>query len=196
MDIKSVKCVYSGKAGSTKRIASAVGNVLSEDVSCAELCGKGAASLSFAAGDVLVAVLPVCGLRLPADAVSALRRLQGSGGAAIAVVLSGEGDYGDALLELCDTLGAVGFSVAGAAAFFTDGCTRPDDGDFSKLVEFATACSDRLADCVGCCRAPEVPGRRPYRKNAVGGKMVSFFKTIFGGGAKRPVERPEPAWFI
>lgn len=197
MDIKSVKCVYSGKAAGTKRIASAVGNVISEDVSCLDLSGRGRNDLLCCEGDVLVAALPASGGRLSAAASARLSALSGSGAAAIAVVTCGEDGFGDALLELCDTLGAAGFCVVGAAAFVTNGCSRPDDGDFSKLVEFSTACSCRLEDFSGCCRAPDVPGSRPYRRNADPSKGIgSFFKAFSRSTAKPQNERTEPVWFV
>lgn len=119
--------------------------------------------------DLVLAVVPVFGGRVPAVALERLAALHGSGPAA-AVVVYGNRAYEDALLELSDTLKAGGFQVVGAAAFIaqhsiapTIAHGRPDEADLDNAARFGQALLDKLA-------GPEpaapvmVPGNTPYKE--------------------------------
>ena len=63
--------------------------------------------------DIVIIASPVYGGRLPIQVSDALQRLNGNNARAIAIVVYGNRDYDDALLELTDILSAKSFSGLG-----------------------------------------------------------------------------------
>lgn len=126
---------------------------------------------SFTADDVVVVASPVYGGRLPGVVSAALEKIKGNGAAAIAVVVYGNRDYDDALLELTDILRASGLRIFGAGAFIGQhsifsqvGADRPDEQDKQELRKFGEAC--RVAIEGGTERKLQIKGNRPYKKIA------------------------------
>lgn len=195
MEISYAISVYFGQSCTAKRIATAAASVISEHVYGIDLCAKAAPARICSGGDVLVAAMPISGGRLTPAVIKGLSGLRGNGTPAVAIVLCGSGGFGDSLLELCDLLTAQGFSVIGAAAFVSQGHQRPDDGDYSKLVEFASACARALESFGGCCRNLNLPGSRPYQKPAEK-SLPGAFARAFHRAERRPEQRSEPVWFI
>ena len=71
----------------------------------------------FTENDVVIIASPVYGGRLPIQVSNALQRLNGNDARAIAIVVYGNRDYDDALLELTDILSAKSFRTVGQGAF-------------------------------------------------------------------------------
>lgn len=97
-------------------------------------------------GELCVIVTPVYGGRVPALALQRLQRLKGNGAPAILVVVYGNRDYEDALLELRDTAISLGFVPLTAGAFIGEhsystpelpiAAGRPDTDDLQQAREF------------------------------------------------------------
>ena len=68
-------------------------------------------------GELCVIAVPVYGGRVAATALQRLQRLKGNGSPAILVVVYGNRDYEDALLELRDTAVQLGFVPLSAGPF-------------------------------------------------------------------------------
>ncbi len=122
--------------------------------------------------DVVVVGAPVYGGRLPGLVAEALKKLKGNGASAVALVVFGNRDYDDALLELNDILSATGFRVVGAGAFAAQhsifprvAAGRPDAADIEQLARFGESCRKALAE--GDYPALDIKGNHPY-KNAAG----------------------------
>lgn len=199
MEIKSVTSVYCCQSASEKRIATAVSSVISDTVTSLDICAEDSRLPElFSDSEVLVVTMPVFGGRLSELAAEKLSVLSARGTPAVAIVVCGSEGYGDSLLELFDLLAARGFCVVGAAAFVADGETRPDDGDFSRLVEFASACERKLEEFCGCRENLSIPGNRPYRERASKKHALScFFAKLFHRGDKKNnLNRPEPEFFV
>lgn len=199
MDIKCVTGVYFGHSGAAKRIATALSSVICENVSGCDISKREIPpSTSFLPGSVAVFVIPAFGGRLRASAAKRVCALSGQDTAALAVVLCESGGYGDALLELYDLLTERGFCVIGAAAFVCDKKGRPDDGDFSKLVEFASACSGRLEEFCGNGVKLSLPGNRPYKApDPPRASLKTFARRVLGtAGEEAPKKRQEPEWYL
>ena len=120
--------------------------------------------------DVMIIAVPVFGGRIPTLAADKLKRLRGNGAKTIAMVVYGNRDYDDALLELIDILSEVGCKVCAAAAvigqhsiFPKVGMLRPDNSDLAKLTEFGRRCKTVLTSEVGD-KIPSVKGKRPYKE--------------------------------
>lgn len=126
------------------------------------------------AGEPVLAALPVYAGRIPGVCRDMLRgRLRGSGSPAVAVVVYGNRDYDDALLELRDLLEEQGFRVVAAGAFvarhsiFTRvAADRPDGADRALMARFGARCREAVAafDPAAPHTPPAVPGSRNYRK--------------------------------
>ena len=124
----------------------------------------------FTPDDIVIIGMPVYGGRIPEYAVEQLRNLKGNGAPAIAMVIYGNRDYDDALLELYDLLVNAGFNIAATGAFIGQhsifpkvGTGRPDKSDQEKLAQFGDECRDRI-NC-GLPYASITPkGNRPYKK--------------------------------
>lgn len=123
----------------------------------------------FSEDDLVVFAAPVYAGRLPKPAAERLQAIRGNGALAVAVVVYGNRDYDDALLELKDLCELSGFEVVACAAFigqhtysaqFATG--RPDDTDAEIARAFGRAIAEKLE--AGEPRQPvRVKGTRPYK---------------------------------
>ncbi|MDE6770155.1 MAG: 4Fe-4S binding protein [Muribaculaceae bacterium] len=119
--------------------------------------------------DAVIVAVPVYGGRIPSLVADKLRQVKGNRAKAIAIVVYGNRDYDDALLELADLLKAQDFQVIAAAAFIGQhsifpkvAASRPDKSDMNKLTEFGKIC-DQLLDTE--MRGDlKIKGNRPYKK--------------------------------
>jgi ferredoxin len=114
----------------------------------------------------MVAV-PVFVGRIPSACIELLKKLEGTNTPAIAVVVYGNREYEDALLELSDLLTEKSFIVVGAAAFVAQHSIfpkvakgRPDANDTKQIQDFALKCLEKLN---GELTPVTVKGNKPYR---------------------------------
>ncbi|WP_139651667.1 4Fe-4S dicluster domain-containing protein [Raoultibacter phocaeensis] len=188
-----VRVYHFSATGTTERIATAVGRALDEDarvVALAEhelLAHTDALDLIDAEArdaqtDAACAVfaVPVFAGRVPRAAAEAIGRFHGNGTCAASIVVYGNRDFDDALLELNDLLERQGFAVQASAAFVaqhsmlpTVAAGRPDAADLAEAESFARSIAEKLAtlDASGSNRAaaPCVPGNRPYKEAPAAG---------------------------
>ena len=129
------------------------------------------ASRTFQSDEIAVVASPVFFGRIPEIVSQKLQEIRGAGTPAVAMVVYGNRDYEDALLELTDILAAGGFAVLGAGAFITRHSIfpliakdRPDEKDKEILRVFAEGCAEKLER--GAPPALSVKGNRPYRQHA------------------------------
>lgn len=124
---------------------------------------------AFMQNDAVIFASPVYGGRIPDLAAQKLKGIKGNGARAIAMVVYGNRDYDDALLELTDILVGNGFKIVAAAAFIGQhsifpkvATARPDESDLQKLAEFGRLCRNVLEKA----SFPElnIKGGRPYKK--------------------------------
>ena len=127
----------------------------------------------FTADDIVVVAVPVYGGRVPTVVADAFSHLKGNGVAAIAMVIYGNRDYDDALLELTDLLTDKDFHVIGAGAFIGQhsifpkvGVSRPDLSDDQCLIKFGKECLNALSDGRNSSEVPYIKGKKPYKHSA------------------------------
>lgn len=175
MNIEDKHLVYFSATYTTRKVVRAVaerlpGKIHEYDITAVEPPDDVAFSGS---GDLVVVGVPVYAGRVPVMAADALLRFRGKGTPAIAVCVYGNRAYDDALLELSDLLGDLGFSVVAAGAFiarhsiFTSIASgRPDMADMASIARFGDACAGLLASLqsVDGLVPPKVPGNRPYKE--------------------------------
>ncbi len=168
---KNLSKLYFSATETTKTCVDGVASAMEMPVAfSANLADRNHAEVpEFSEGDTVIVASPVYGGRLPELMVEKLKEVKGGGACAIAMVVYGNRDYDDALLELADTLTEQGFRIIGAAAFVAQhsifpkvAAGRPDTTDKVRLAEFGRRCRKLLDK--GIFRELQIKGKRPYKK--------------------------------
>ncbi|MBR4308273.1 MAG: EFR1 family ferrodoxin [Oscillospiraceae bacterium] len=167
MNITKLICAHFSPTGGTKRVADAIVTGFDLPVTEVDLTAD-ASACSAEEGDLLLAVLPVYAGRIPKVALDRLSAIRGRGNKAVAVVVYGNREFDDALLETKNTLEASGYEVMAAAAFIAEhsivrtvASGRPDEEDEQIAHEFAKAVVEKLQDP----SSVQVPGNLPYAEH-------------------------------
>lgn len=183
-----VQIVFS-PTGGTRRAAEIIAAELGMDGTVVDLTEAEAdfSQVALSEDDVAVIAVPSFAGRVPSLALSRLAQIRGCGAACVALCVYGNRAYEDTLIELSDVALRCGFRVvAGVAAVAEHSVVRayaagrPDEKDTETLKgfvrEIAAKIRGGLKDGV-----PAVPGNRPYKELAGGGKLVPQV----GGGCVR-----------
>ncbi|MEA1959765.1 MAG: EFR1 family ferrodoxin [Bacillota bacterium] len=142
----------------------------------------------FTKDDLVVIGVPVYAGRVPNVLLKYLDSITGNGALAVAIVVYGNRDYDDALLELKDILESHNFTVIAGGAFvgehsFSDtlGGNRPDEKDMTLAADFAEKVYSKLS-ANEPFQSIDVKGNRPYRRYYVpkdkDGQPVNDFRKI------------------
>ena len=179
MDVSSVKLAYFSPTSTTRSIVEAISQGVGiEDVEHLNLTFPGTSAKTFDpfTDELVVLGAPVYAGRLPPTAVKRLSRLKGNQTPAVVVVLYGNREYEDALLELKNLAADQGFvPVAGAAFIGEHSYTRPDapiaegrpdNGDLEVAVAFGSEVGRKLAAISNITEEAHVvvPGNFPYKE--------------------------------
>ncbi len=157
MEMKKVWAVYFSATGTTKKVVQA----LAEQIACEMRLAWETFDFtlptarenmpSVAAKDVVVFGMPVYAGRVPNLMLNYLTGVKGNGALCIPIVLYGNRDFDDALLELKDILRGNGFLPVAAAAFVGEHAFsnilakgRPDDRDMEDVANFAHAAAGKI----------------------------------------------------
>ena len=166
MNIEKWIIAHFSPTGGTKKVADAIASGFTIPVAEMDLT-KADSAVTLGENDGLMAVLPVFAGRVPQISLERLSALKGNGQKAVAVVVYGNREYDDALLETRDALEASGFLVVAAAAFIAEhsmarsiASGRPDAEDEALCRRFAADVMAKEDDA-----APvRVPGNIPYKE--------------------------------
>jgi ferredoxin len=194
MEIKRIKLIYFSPTGTTRKIlegiAQGVGgdDVEQVDLTLPENAHQPVPVLS---DELAILGAPVYGGRLPVDAIKRFKQVQGENGLVVLVVMYGNREFDDALLELKNLARELGFHpIAGGAfigehSFASPGIPvangRPDSLDIQKAVKFGR----KIKAKVIAVQSPntridiDVPGSYPYEAAGTRAMAVS------------PVTRPD-----
>jgi ferredoxin/flavodoxin len=179
MSIKKVWAVYFSATGTTQKITEQIARTIAETVGadCGSmdftLPGDRERPLTFSQHELAVFGTPVIAGRVPNVLLKYLDTLRGNGALAVPVVLYGNRDYDDALIELRDILEKGGLHTVAAAAFvgehsFSDTLAkgRPDREDLQKAGAFAIEVARKLSCGNGLDLSAPIPVKgtpAPYR---------------------------------
>ena len=172
--MKPVNLIYFSASGTTKSVISTLyeGLGYDEKVEYDLLQQPQKQAVTIAADTPAVFAVPVYAGRVPALCADMLKRFKGANTPAVAIVVYGNRDYDDALLELTDILKANGFVIVAAAAFVAQhsifpavAAGRPDHKDKETIRAFGTKCSKAFSEFTGAERVA-VKGNTPYCKAA------------------------------
>jgi ferredoxin len=129
--------------------------------------------VKFSRYSLAVIGVPVYGGRVPDVAVKRLKNIRGDNTPAVIVVVYGNRDYDDALIELRDLVWQQGFNpIAGAAfigehSFSTEDSPiaqgRPDENDLKVARELGEKVQ-KLIDKKSFNKTIEFPGKYPYKE--------------------------------
>ena len=166
MNIEKWIIAHFSPTGGTKKVADAIAAGFNTPVVEMDLT-KERSVITLNEHDALMAVLPVYAGRVPQISLERLAALQGNNQKAVAVVVYGNREYDDALLETKDALEANGFRVIAAAAFIAEhsitrsiAAGRPDSSDEALCHQFA---ADVMAKADNAAPV-QVPGSSPYKE--------------------------------
>ena len=125
--------------------------------------------------ELAVVAVPVYGGRVAETAVERLKAVKAFGTPVVPVVVYGNRDYEDALLELSDLLTEQGFIPVASGAFIGEHSYsrkgmpiaegRPDKDDLANATRFGSAVQQKLEAVESLSQLPELKmkGNRPYR---------------------------------
>ena len=166
MNIEKWIIAHFSPTGGTKKVADAIAAGFHIPVVEMDLTKEDSA-VTLGENDALMAVLPVFAGRVPQVSLERLSALKGNGQKAVAVVVYGNREYDDALLETKDALEANGFQVIAAAAFIAEhsmarsiAAGRPDAEDEAICRRFAADVMAKPDDATPV----QVPGNNPYKE--------------------------------
>jgi len=176
--IKNINTMYFSATDTTKKIVTGIASKMTENIDRQmtinnidfTLPDARKKPVSFTEQDLVVVGLPVYAGRVPNVLLKYLNTIKGNGALAVAVVVYGNRDYDDALLELKDILASHKFTVIAGGAFVgehsfskTLGANRPDEKDMIIVNEFANQIYSKL-QAQDTLRNIDVKGNKPYRK--------------------------------
>lgn len=179
MNIKKVWAVYFSATGTTKKAVEEIAAAIAEDLELEydvrdfTLPSAREKALQFRPEDLVIFGTPVYAGRVPNVLLKYLDSIEGNDAVGIPVVLYGNRDYDDALIELRDILEKGGLhTIAGAALIGEHSFSyilakgRPDEADLLKAHEFASKIAAKAKDITNIkeCVPVEVKGvPNPYR---------------------------------
>ncbi len=154
--------------GGTKKVADIISQELGNEIIEVDLTSptQNFSDYNLTDEDLAVIAVPSYGGRAPEVAIDRLKELNGNGAKAILVVVYGNRDYEDTLIELFDTTTEQGFEPAGGIAAIAQhsilpqyASGRPDTKDEASLKGFVKSLLDNQLKPID-----SVPGNRPYKK--------------------------------
>ena len=188
MEVKHVKLIYFSATGTTQKVLESVAKGIAvEDVEHFNLTlPEGAQQIIPPFSDELVIIgAPVYGGRLPVDAMNRLKQLKASNTLAVIIVVYGNRDFEDALLELKNLATESGFNPVAGGAFIGEHSFasedvpiangRPDSLDAQIAMDFGAKIKAKAT----ALQSPdaqidlEVPGRFPYEADGARSMAVS-----------------------
>ena len=178
MQVSNTVTAYFSPTGTTQKIINAIAKGINADqVKTIDLTlPDGASQETPHLNDELVIIgAPVYAGRLPGEAVKRISNLKGNSTPAVLIVLYGNREFEDALIELKDIAVENGFIPVAGAAFIGEhsytspetpiAVGRPDADDLAKAEEFGKEIIKKLSSIEDIKNeAPvEVPGNKPYK---------------------------------
>lgn len=173
MEITKLNLVYFSATYTTKRIIKAIGAEWKGDIKEYDITlDYPPEDILFDKDELVAIAMPVYAGRIPALAVPVLQRFKGTQTPVILIVVYGNRDYDDALLEIKNIAVTNGFKPISAGAFIAQhaifplvGNGRPDLSDKEYLATFAEKSFSLLERIPDTTNLPDlqVKGNYPYK---------------------------------
>ena len=178
MNIKTVWAVYFSGTGTTEKVATTLAKDLAErlgagyDTYCFNLPQAREKDLSFGPEDLVVLGTPVYAGRVPNLLMPYVRdHIKGNGTLGVPVVLYGNRNYDDGLIELRNLMRDNGFMPVAAGAFVGEhsfskvlGAGRPDGDDMALVAQLGEKTAEKVKTLTEIpAQAVSVTGCDPIR---------------------------------
>ncbi len=167
MEFTKLILAHFSPTGGTKKVADAIASGFDLPLTEVDLTAPTCPPVT-EEQDLLLAVLPVFAGRVPKIALERLTAVVGSCRRAVAVVVYGNREFDDALLETKNTLEACGCRVIATGAFIAEhsivrsvAAARPDAQDEALARDFA----GKILARTEASPSLQVPGVLPYREH-------------------------------
>ena len=176
---KPVKLVYFSPTGTTQKVlnkvAQGMGSTNIELINLTRMNSVAKAIPEFSGDEIVIIGAPVYSGRIPGDAVRRFKQLKANNTPAILVVVYGNREFDDALLELNDLANELGFNPVAGAAFIgehsfstkntpiADG--RPNASDLQKAIDFGSKIINKVQS-TNYQPQLSLPGQLPYKDGA------------------------------
>lgn len=183
MHINAIKLIYFSPTQTTKKVLESIAQgIRAGTVEHVDLTPPDARTQEFEGIRDQLAIIgtPVYGGRIPIDAAHRLRRLKAYDTPSVIVVVYGNREYEDALLELRDMAVEAGFVPVAGGVFIGENTAnyaldddtpkiaegRPDKEDLNKALVFGSEVRQKVGDI---CTLDEIsplhiPGNFPYKE--------------------------------
>ena len=173
---KRINTMYFSATDTTKKVVSGIAEKIAKNIGEKiivnnidfTLLGVRKDSVSFAKEDVVIVGVPVYAGRVPNILLNYLNSISGNGALAVPIVVYGNRNYDDALIELKDILELDGFKVIAGGAFIGEHSfskilakDRPDEKDMVIVSDFADKIFAKLT--LDHDQSIAVKGNSPYR---------------------------------
>jgi ferredoxin len=177
MDIRTIKLVYFSPTETTESIVSGIAQGIDPDiVSRVDLTPPDARrhAVELMRDELTIIGTPVYAGRVPAEAVRRLQLIKGDNTPAVVVVVYGNREYEDALLELRNIVAGLGFRPIAGGAFIGEHSYsseptpiapgRPDNQDMEIAKHFGESIQEKMSrlQTLDDLPALQVPGNCPY----------------------------------
>lgn len=179
MNIDKLQILYFSPTRTTKTVVETIADSIQcQDRQIIDLTHKRVRENSFPDADSSLAIIgsPVYYGRIPADVSAYLSNFHVNNIPAVLVVVYGNREYEDSLMELYDLTCAAGFKPIACAAFIGEhsyssadlpiALGRPDDIDLEKAKQFGAAIQKKLEFLDGNNQI-FIPGNSDYKNNAI-----------------------------
>lgn len=176
MKERKIWAMYFSPTGTTKKVVTTVAAQLVKNMGVSfqeidfTLPNAREKKYIFSPQDLVVFGTPVIAGRVPNVLLKFMNTLEGHGALAVPVVVYGNRNYDDALIELRDILEEDGFKTIAAGAFIgehsfstTLGAGRPDNKDLQKSESFAENIAEKLKAGESCDIPVKVKGNSPLK---------------------------------
>ena len=204
MQIKTVWAVYFSGTGTTEKVVTALARSMADKLGsdfqsyCFNTPAQREKALEFSGEDLVVLGVPVYAGRVPNLLLPYVRdSIRGSGTPAVPVVLYGNRNFDDGLMELRNVSFANGLCPVAAGAFVGEhsfsrilGAGRPDADDMALVEQLAQTAADKVRALQQLPDAPvAVEGEDPIRpyytpRDRNGNPITDFLKA-------KPVTDPD-----
>lgn len=193
-----IKAVYFSPSGKTKKVTNYIADCLAEFLGLPKkeydftLPEARKQILTFSAEDLVVFGMPVYAGRLPNKILPYIQsQVKGNNCVAVPVVVYGNRNYDDALVELRNELENNRFHILAGAAIVARHCfsdkiaaKRPDKQDLGKIRQFSKNIAEKWnhTEKKELLQSLDIPGTNPpekyYTPKGIDGKPAVFLKAI------------------
>lgn len=167
-----MKQIYFSPTGTTKKVVQAIGKAWKNDIEDIDITSGIESNITVPKENIAIIGVPVYSGRIPLNAELGLNKITGKNTPVITIVVYGNRDYDDALLELNDSCTKQGFKVIASAAFIgthsfdqTIAAGRPNERDLNIANNLGRSVKYNLEDQLST--VVKVKGNSPYRERNI-----------------------------